>query len=214
MNSKQRFENFVTSHYNNSMILKNFDQTKSAAWKIEHRMLQQEFIVPASIVSYSKLVHDIMKSISPTVPTGAAFTQQPVEFSTAITQTEMNYRIEQGDSKLVKLQKNCMRLKSEQGLFGYTYPEMLAVLASGDFRVDSFKPYGLFLGVSFRKMFDDDDEDEKEEEKVQEEDIDEDDFSEQLRFARRLQDNLFNDEDDDGYGYDGENKFGNDDDAW
>jgi hypothetical protein len=32
-----------------------------------------------------------------------------------------------------------------------------------------------------------------------------------LRFARRLQDNLFNDEDD---GYDGENKFGNDDDAW
>ena len=35
-----------------------------------------------------------------------------------------------------------------------------------------------------------------------------------LRFARRLQDNLFNDEDDDGYGYDGENKFGNDDDAW
>ena len=212
MNSKQRFENFVTSHYNNSMILKNFDQTKSAAWKIEHRMLQQEFIVPASIVSYSKLVHDIMKSISPTVPSGTAFTQQPVEFSTAITQTEMNYRIEQGDSKLVKLQKNCMRLKSEQGLFGYTYPEMLAVLASGDFRVDSFKPYGLFLGVSFRKMFDDDEE--VEEEKVQEEDIDEDDFSEQLRFARRLQDNLFNDEDDDGYGYDGENKFGNDDDAW
>jgi len=126
----------------------------------------------------------------------------------------MNYRIEQGDSKLVKLQKNCMRLKNEQGLFGYTYPEMLAVLASGDFRVDSFKPYGLFLGVSFRKMFDDDEE--VEEEKVQEEDIDEDDFSEQLRFARRLQDNLFNDEDDDGYGYgyDGENKFGNDDDAW
>jgi hypothetical protein len=122
----------------------------------------------------------------------------------------MNYRIEQGDSKLVKLQKNCMRLKSEQGLFGYTYPEMLAVLASGDFRVDSFKPYGLFLGVSFRKMFDDE---EVEEEKVQEEEDDEDDFSEQLRFARKLQNNLFNDEDDYGYN-DGENKFGDDDDAW
>ena len=112
-----------------------------------HRLLARESIVPANIVSFATLVYNISQKLQPLQLNVGA--DDNVLFGTKQAGQTLSYRIDSGDSRFDRLVKNVMKMKYEENLDtrGVDW-----ILSSQDFRLESMKPFGLYLGVMFMNM--------------------------------------------------------------
>lgn len=111
-----------------------------------HRLLARESIVPANIVSFATLVYNISQNLQPLQLSSA---DDNVLFGTKQAGQTLSYRIDSGDSRFDRLVKNVMKMKYEENIDtrGVDW-----ILSSQDFRLESMKPFGLYLGVRFMNM--------------------------------------------------------------
>lgn len=143
--SKQEFKNFVAQYYTDNMKL------KGNVGGTIHRLLQRESIVPANIVSFATLAYNISQKLPPLQPTVS--NEDNVLFGTKQAGQTLSYRIDSGDSRFDRLVKNVMKMKHEENLDTRV---VNWILSSEDFRLESMKPFGLYLGVRFMNMIPDD----------------------------------------------------------
>tara|TARA_B110000285_G_scaffold92052_1_gene105457 strand:- start:4739 stop:5317 length:579 start_codon:yes stop_codon:yes gene_type:complete len=138
---KDRFQTFVKKYYTSDLKL------KPGMNDVVHKYLQKENIVPANIVSFATLVYEISKTLD--LPLQATSNDKNTLFSTKQSGQTLSYRIEAGDSRFDRLVKNVMKMKEEDKI---SHLLMDWILSSENFRLESMKPFGLYLGLSFMYM--------------------------------------------------------------
>jgi hypothetical protein len=147
MSKRQEFKKFVENYYTGNMKLKGNVVGPPARQKI-HRLLARESIVPANIVSFATLVYNI--SQKPNLqPLQLSVADDNVLFGTKQAGQTLSYRIDSGDSRFDRLVKNVRKMKYEENI---DTTVVNWILSSEDFRLESMKPFGLYLGVVFMNM--------------------------------------------------------------
>jgi hypothetical protein len=162
MSTKKQFNSFVEKHYSwkNGSYAINSDSSENKFV----RELEKGHILPADIVSYAALVNELSSLLIQSSSGGEEKLPPQAEERRRGRQqwnatSELNWRIDANDSKIDRFRKNVQKMcTNDIDIPQYLSGQLYALSNLEDFRIQDLRPFGLYLGLLFKNMIDEDDE--------------------------------------------------------